>query len=387
MLSLPHLAIVIAISLGSAVATGLVGLVALRLARRASMLVQLCVVVVTAIVSVVVGILAVGEAMYVSAEDVVVSFYVAAVAAAVSIAIAIVLGRTFTRTSNRLRSMTRALGDGERLDLDPVGADSAEFATLATDLALTSRKLAQAREEVAALDASRRELVTWISHDLRTPLAGLRAMAEALEDGLAADPQRFHRQMRGQVDRLSALVDDLFELSRIHSGGLALAIQPVSLYDLVSDAVAEIGALAESRSISLKKSSSAELTVAGDPRELARVIGNLLMNAIQHSPAGSEISVSARHDGDHHVVLTVQDAGGGIPETDLSKVFQAGWRATPSRTPAELDGAVGPSAGAGLGLAIVQGIVEAHSGDISVRNVPGGCRFDVRLPRHDPVAA
>ncbi len=384
MLPLPDLAIVVAIAFACALGTGAVGLGVLRLVRRSSMLVQLCVVVVTAIVSVVVGVLAVGNAMYVSAEDVVVSFYVAGVAAAVSIAIAVVLGRTFTRTSNRLRSMTQALGDGERFDGAPASADSAEFATLASDLALTSRRLAQAREEVATLDASRRELVTWISHDLRTPLAGLRAMAEALEDGLAADPERFHRQMRVQVDHLSALVDDLFELSRIHSGNLALSIQPVSLYDLVSDAVAEIRALAESRSITLTKSSHAELTVAGDPRELARVIGNLLMNAIQHSPAGSEISVSARRDGDHHVVLTVEDAGGGIPEKDLSKVFQAGWRATPSRTPAQLDG---NSAGAGLGLAIVQGIVEAHSGDISVRNIPGGCRFDVRLPRHDSVAA
>jgi signal transduction histidine kinase len=271
------------------------------------------------------------------------------------------------------------------LDAVPGVAGSSEFASLAADLAQTSRRLAQARDEVATLDASRRELVAWISHDLRTPLAGLRAMAEALEDGLADDPQRFHRQMRSQVDHLSAMVDDLFELSRIHSGSLSLTMQPVSLYDLVSDAVAELGALAESRSITLKEASSGELTVVGDPRELARVIGNLLINAIQHSPEGSEISVTARHEGDSHVVLTVEDAGGGIPEQDLSKIFQAGWRATPSRTPEQLEG--GRSAGAGLGLAIVQGIVEAHSGEISVRNVPGGCRFDVRLPRHEPIAA
>lgn len=384
MLPLADLAIVIAISLGCAVATGLVGMLVLRLTRRASMLVQLCVVVVTAIVSVAVGMIAVGQAMYVSGEDLVVTFWVAGFAAAVSVVIAVLLGRTFTRTSNRLRTMTRALGDGEQFDHVAAATDSAEFATLASDLAVTSRKLAEAREEVATLDASRRDLVAWISHDLRTPLAGLRAMAEALEDGLAADPQRFHRQMRTQVDHLSAMVDDLFELSRIHSGSLALSMEPVSLYDLVSDAVAEIGALAESRSVTLKESSTGELTVAGDPRELARVIGNLLINAIQHSPAGSEISVTARHDGDHHVVLTVEDAGGGIPEKDLSKIFQAGWRATTSRTPGELEG---NSSGAGLGLAIVQGIVEAHSGDISVQNVPGGCRFDVRLPRHEPVAA
>jgi signal transduction histidine kinase len=384
MLPLADLGIVIAIALACAVATGLVGLGVLRLTRRSSMLVQLCVVVVTAIVSVAVGMSAVAQAMYVSAEDLVVSCYVAGVSVVVSLAVAVLLGRTFTRTSNRLRTMTKALGDGERFDGAPAGADTAELADLAAELAVTSRKLAQAREEVATLDAARRELVAWISHDLRTPLAGLRAMAEALEDGLAADPERFHRQMRVQVDHLSAMVDDLFELSRIHSGTLALSMEPVSVYDLVSDAVAEIGALAESRSVTLTKAGSDELTVVGDPRELARVIGNLLINAIQHSPAGSEISVTARHDGDHHVVLTVEDAGGGIPENDLSKIFQAGWRATPSRTPEPLEGR---TAGAGLGLAIVQGIVEAHSGDIRVQNVPGGCRFDVRLPRHEPVAA
>ncbi|TPX02375.1 HAMP domain-containing histidine kinase, partial [Schumannella luteola] len=226
--------------------------------------------------------------------------------------------------------------------------------------------------------------VAWIAHDLRTPLAGLRAMAEALEDGLASDPQRFHRQMRSQVDHLSAMVDDLFELSKIQSGTLSLSMEPVSLYDLVSDAVAELGAVAEARSIRLREASSGELTVVGDPRELARVIGNLLINAIQHSPEGSEISVTARHDGDGHVVLTVEDSGGGIPENDLSKIFQAGWRATSARTPGQLEGS---SAGAGLGLAIVQGIVEAHFGQITVQNVPGGCRFDVRLPSHTSVAA
>jgi signal transduction histidine kinase len=385
MLPLADLATVIAIALVCALIVGGAGLGMLRLTRRSSMLVQLCVVVVATILSVAAGMVAVAQQMYVSGHDLLVLIYVAAAAALVSVGVALVLGRAFTRNSDRLRSMTRALGDGKRLDAVPGVAGSSEFASLAADLAQTSRRLAQARDEVATLDASRRELVAWISHDLRTPLAGLRAMAEALEDGLADDPQRFHRQMRSQVDHLSAMVDDLFELSRIHSGSLSLTMQPVSLYDLVSDAVAELGALAESRSITLKEASSGELTVVGDPRELARVIGNLLINAIQHSPEGSEISVTARHEGDSHVVLTVEDAGGGIPEQDLSKIFQAGWRATPSRTPEQLEG--GRSAGAGLGLAIVQGIVEAHSGEISVRNVPGGCRFDVRLPRHEPIAA
>ncbi|MGK2867998.1 MAG: sensor histidine kinase [Mycobacterium sp.] len=384
MLPVSDLIQVVGIALACALGVGVVGLAILRLSRRATMLVQLIVVVVATILSVTAGMIAVAQAMYISSHDLLVLFWLAGASAVVSLGVALVLGRAFTRNSERLRLMTRDLGEGKRVDAVAASAGSAEFGALAADLELTGRRLAEAREEVAALDQSRRELVAWISHDLRTPLASLRAMAEALEDGMTDDPQRFHRQMRAQVDHLSTMVDDLFDLSKIHSGTLELAMEPVSLYDLVSDAVAELGALAASRSVTLKELGSGEPSVVGDPRELARVIGNLLINAIQHSPAGSEISVSARHDGDSHVVLTVEDAGGGIPEQDLSKIFQAGWRATPSRTPEQLEGR---SAGAGLGLAIVQGIVEAHSGEISVRNIPGGCRFDVRLPRHSPVAA
>ena len=383
MLSLTDIGLLLAIALLCATGVALFGLIALRLTRRASMLVQLCVVVFSAILSVTVGMIAAAQAMYVSAHDLSVMLYIVAISTVVSLGVALVLGRTFARRSNRLRLLAQALGTGTQLVVDEATPDNAEFTRLAADLAHTSERLLQAREEVATIDASRRELVAWISHDLRTPLAGLRAMAEALEDGMAADPQRFHHQMRSQVDHLSVMVDDLFELSKIHSGTLVLAMEPVSLYDLVSDAVSELGALAESRAITLRESRDDELTVVGDARELSRVIGNLLMNAIQHSPKGSEIVVTTRRGSRGDVVLSVEDAGGGIPDHDLSNIFQAGWRATPSRTPETL---WGQSTGAGLGLAIVQGIVEAHAGDISVRNIPGGCRFDVRLPRHNAVA-
>lgn len=384
MLTLLDLALITGIALGCAVLVGGVGLIVLRLARSSPMQVQLLVIVVSSVLSITVGMIAVSGGMYVSGHDLLVMFTVAGVSTVVSLGVALVLGRTFTRTSNRLRMLAQALGDGQRLAVDSTSGGTTEFAALAADLAATSDRLAEAREEVAAVDASRRELVAWISHDLRTPLAGLRAMAEALEDDLADDPQRFHRQMRSQVDHLSALVDDLFELSKIHSGALRLSLEPVSLYDLVSDAVAELHTLAVSRNITLRAPDHGDFTVVGDQRELARVVGNLLMNAIQHSPADSVISVSTERGDNGDVVLSVEDAGGGIPEADLPKVFLAGWRGTSSRTPEQV---WGQSTGAGLGLAIVQGIVEAHSGDISVRNVPGGCRFDVRLPQHEAAAA
>ncbi len=381
--ALSDLAAIFGIALIAALVVGAIAIVVLRLTRRASVRVQLFVIVIAAIVSVIAGMIATAQYMYVSPHDLVVTFYVAGASTIVTLGVAVILGRAFGRTSDRLRILAQTLGDGDHIEADAGAPDSVEFTALAADLAATSARLAQARDEVAAIDASRRELVAWISHDLRTPLAGLRAMAEALEDGMADDPQRFHRQMRSQVDHLSAMVDDLFELSKINSGTLTLTMEPVSLYDLVSDAVAELSALAQASNITLRGPSHEDVKVVGDPRELARVVGNLLMNAIQHSPPGSTITVNTLRGSGDDVLLTVEDAGGGIPDDDLSKVFQAGWRATASRTP---ESEWGRSSGAGLGLAIVRGIVEAHSGDITVQNVAGGCRFDVRLPRH-PVAA
>lgn len=384
MLSLVDLASITAISLACALGVGVLGLALLRLSRRSSMMFQTLVIVGASVVSVAAGMTAVAQAMYVSAHDLLVTFFVAGISAAVSIGVAIVLGRSATRSVRRIRAAATALGEGRRIEATPDGRDTTELEQLARDLAVTSGRLAEAREEVATIDASRRELMAWISHDLRTPLAGLRAMAEALEDGLADDPRRFHRQMRSQVDHLSSMVDDLFELSKIQSGTLVLTMEQLSVDDLISDALAELRPLATARSITLSSTRHEPVSMIGDARELSRVVGNLLINSIEHSPEGSVISVECSHAADGHVVLTVEDSGGGIPEQQLGKIFEAGWRASRARTPEPLWGRAG---GAGLGLAIVQGIVHAHAGEITVRNITGGCRFDVRLPAQPAVAA
>ena len=275
-MNLPDLAVIIAVSVVCAVVVGLLGLVALWLARRSTMLVRLCIVVITSILSVVTGMIAIAQAMYLSQHDLTVSFYVAAAATVSSLGVALVLGRLFARDSRQLRRLAQAIGAGEDVVLQTHPRDNSELTRLATELASTSERLAEARGEVEAIDASRRELVAWISHDLRTPLAGLRAMAEALEDGMTEDPDRFHRQMRSQVDHLSGMVDDLFELSKIHSGTLTLAREKVSLYDLVSDAVADLRFMAESRRVTLREAGGPGISVVGDPRELTRVVENLL---------------------------------------------------------------------------------------------------------------
>jgi len=364
------------LALGCAVAVGAVTLVVLRFMTRTSLVLQLCVVVLAAVLSITGGVWLAASAMLVTPEDLIVQVSVAGIAGVVSLGLAALLGRSLVRNSRQLIAAPRRIGTEEAM-VEQVRHSSNEFAALALELTATNSRLAESRAREALAENSRRELVAWISHDLRSPLAGIRAMAEALEDGMVDEPERYYVKVRSQVDRMSGMVDDLNELSRIHSGSLRLSMQQVSLYDLISDVVAELGPFAESRSISLVGDGARELTILADPRELSRVVGNLVMNSIQHSPADSPITVSARQSDDGLAVISVIDAAGGIPEKDLGRVFEAGWRASNSRTP---ETASSRSGGAGLGLAIVQGIVQAHRGRVVVQNVPGGCRFDVFLP-------
>lgn len=373
---LPDLLTIVGMALACALVVGALGLLALHLLRRRPLIAQLFVVVLTSVLSLAAGVVAVALAMYISPHDFLVVVTVTIVSAIVSVGVALLLGMRIARAGDELRRLTHAMGEGEVVDQHPSSSPSAEFEALATELAETSHRLAQAREEVQAIDASRRELVAWISHDLRSPLSGLRAMTEALEDGLAAEPARFHHQMRLQVDRLTALVDNLFELSKISSGTLVLNLEPLSLHDLVSDAAAELAAVAQAKSIVLVERTSPDHTLVGDPRELSRVVSNLLMNALEHTPTGGEVRISTVQDA-QGVTLSVLDSGSGIAEEDLQRIFDPGWRGTHARTP--VTGIAGTS-GAGLGLAIVRGIVEAHEGRISATNEPTGCRFDVRLP-------
>jgi signal transduction histidine kinase len=363
-------------AMGAATA-GLLGAVALRLLRHRSVALSLAVVGVVTIAAMLAGTLSVARAMFLSEHDLGVVTTVCAMAAVVSLGVTLVLGRQVVAGSRALTAATKAFGDGD-LFAEPAGAPTAELAELGRELAATSAKLAASRERERALESSRRELVAWISHDLRTPLAGLRAMAEALEDGIAEDPIRYHQQIRAEVDRLSGMVGDLFELSRIQAGVLALTPARMSVYDLVGDAMAGANPLAREHGVRLVGDGVEQVPIEVDGREMTRVLANLLANAIHRTPADGTVAVSARHDTESDtVVVSVTDSCGGIPVDDLPRVFDTGWRGTGART---------PPAGAGLGLAIVRGIVEAHHGRAAVHNIPGGCRFDVFLPAATPGA-
>ncbi len=231
---------------------------------------------------------------------------------------------------------------------------------------------AAARDAEREIESSRREMVAWVSHDLRTPLAGIRAMAEALEDGVAEDPQRYLRRIVADVERMSGMVDDLLALSRIQSGALALSLERTSLADLVSEGLAAAGPLASAGAVHLRGSAEGPVIAVVDPREISRALANLVVNAIRHTPPDGSVVVEA-HSEPGSSVISVSDGCGGIAPENLARVFEPGWRATGARTPV-------PGEGAGLGLAIVRGVVEAHGGQVAVGNAGSGCRFVLRLP-------
>jgi signal transduction histidine kinase len=355
---------------------GVIGGLLLWLGRRASVRWLTVGVAAVAVLAVLAGTLATAQAMFLSRHDLGVVALVATVAGLVALAFALAVGSALARWSRTLQEEARRFGDHGTFV--PGRSGPAEFAELSDELRRTSERLAQSRDREVALEQSRRELVSWVSHDLRTPLAGLRAMTEALEDGLADDPGRYHAQMRAEVERMVRMVDDLFELSRIHAGVMKLSPQPVALGDVVSEALASADSVARAQGVRLGGMVDEGVLVTADPAGLSRVVSNLLMNAIRHTPADGVVEVRGRAVPEG-VELTVTDGCGGLAPEDMQRVFDVAWQGSMARTPGSLDAPIG-GAGAGLGLAIVKGIVEAHLGQVAVANHEPGCRFLVTLP-------
>ncbi len=300
------------------------------------------------------------------------------IAGLAGLAVALVVGRRLTRASRALSSAVQGVTD-TGVYVPPQLTLPAELRNLDAELTATHERLAQARSRERALEASRRELVAWVSHDLRTPLAGLRAMAEALENQVVVDPRevsQYHSQIRREVDRLTVMIDDLFELSRIHAGALRLAKRMTGLEDLVAEVVASAEPVARSKGVRLTGAAVRGMPVYVDSAEMGRALRNLVTNAIRHTPADGGVDVLAEVQGGLACV-TVSDACGGIPPDDLPRVFDVAFRGESARTP-------GPQSGGGLGLSIARGIVEAHSGQIAVRNAGPGCQFLIRMPLARP---
>ncbi|MFC8099973.1 sensor histidine kinase [Streptomyces sp. NPDC057363] len=396
--------IIVALAALGALFAGLLAAPAVTLLRGRSVVLSMFAVAALAVVAMAAGTVAVALEMFLSGHDFRVVLIVVAVSGVFSLGAALLFGRRIAAGSRDLARAATTVG-GEPGFVAPADPPTSELAALAAALETAGSRLRAAQDRERSLDTSRRELIAWISHDLRTPLAGLRAMAEALEDGVISEPGRFHSRIRIEVDRLSGMVDDLFELSRIQARSLELALTRVSIYDLVDDALATARPLAAERGVRLVDGGVAAFPVRVDPQAITRVLGNLLVNAIRATPADGTVAVSTRIEHDQ-VVLGVEDGCGGIPEQDLPRVFDTGWRGGQARTPPSLTvgdsgttaehpaghGTTTPAAtgqrhgdsGAGLGLAIVRGIVEAHTGHATVRNTAVGCRFEILLPTTGP---
>ncbi len=219
---------------------------------------------------------------------------------------------------------------------------------------------------------ARRQLVAWASHDLRTPLASLRAMLEALEDGLA-EPDEYLPAIGEQVQTLATLVDDLFELARIDAGVLTLELRQASLRAVVESSVRALEAEARARNVRLEtRVDPAVSEVWMAPEKVERVLLNLLTNALRHTPSDASIAVVVESQ-NGCVLVAVDDSGQGLTATAARRMFERFWRGDDSRTPG--------TGGAGLGLAIAQGLVEAHGGEIWAENrTAGGARIAFTLP-------
>ena len=322
------------------------------------------------------------HAMFYASGDFRVAIVVALAAGLIAAAAAFASAHMLVRDTRTVTRAVQAVGEGRRPDVSTARM-SGDLSRLRAEVDEAARRLNEAGERERSLENSRRELIAWVSHDLRTPLAGLRAMAEALEDGLVETPERYYKQIRVDVDTLTEMVDDLFELSRIQAGALRLGTELISLDDIVSDCLAALEPLARAHQVSLVGSAHGDSVVTGDGRELNRAMTNLIVNAIRHTRDDGAVRVDVRP---HHsdpartlvdgVEVAVTDECGGIPPDELARVFDIGFRGEPARTPDP-----GVPGGAGLGLAITRGIVEAHHGTVEVTNVGSGCRFTIRLPR------
>ena len=366
----------VAIAVVGAAVAGAGGAVVLHAVRDRSTRAQAAVVALTTVAATATGATAAANAMFFSTHDYRALLVILVSAGTVGVLSALVLGDRLVAATRSLGDAVQRIGDGATAPGPPPSSGPEELAALGRQLDDMAARLDAARRRERALEASRRELVAWVSHDLRTPLAGVRAMVEALEDGVVDDPAtvaRYHRTMRREVDRLAGLVDDLFELSRIESGTLDLHLERASLTDLVSDALAGAAPVADAKGVRLGGAldgPAPELVVAVP--DVLRVLRNLLDNAIRHTPSAGRVWLEAGVQ-DGHAVVCVSDSCGGIPAGELDRVFDLAFRGDAARSPEH-------HGGAGLGLAIARGIVEAHRGDIAVANDNGGCRFTVRLP-------
>ena len=313
--------------------------------------------------------------MFASQHDLLLAIVLLVFASGIAMSVGFFLSEGLTDRIWEVGRAAERVAGGE-LDTRVVVRGRDEMAGLAAAFNDMAARLQTSEQKQREVEALRRDLIAWVGHDLRTPLTSVRAILEALSDGLVEDPQSVQRYLRtaqGDIRSLSQLIDDLFELAQIDAGGLTLDLQPNSLGDLISDTIESFTEPARRQQVAL----SGEVERGVDPvlidaPRVGRVLSNLVSNALRHTPPAGAVSLRCWREG-RLVWIEVSDTGEGIPSDVLPHVFERFYRGEKSRSRA--------TGGAGLGLAIAQGIVEAHGGTIRAEsNLGQGARFLIQFP-------
>ncbi len=314
--------------------------------------------------------------MFASPHDLMLATILLLFASGIAMSLSYFLSSAMTRRMDSLQNAAGAVAAGDlsaRVEVN--GRD--ELASLARSFNEMAAQLETGAQQQQELDVLRRDLIAWAGHDLRTPLASIRAIVEALADGVVEDresAERYLRTAQREVESLSALIDDLFELAQLDAGGLKLTREPVGISDLASDAIEGFSALANELGVRLQgHAEPGNDVVSVDGQKIERVLANLIGNALRYTPEGGTVDVQVMPGADE-VAVSVCDTGTGLDPDNLSRVFERFYRGEKSRSRA--------TGGAGLGLAIAKGLVEAHGGRIWVESTPGqGACFHFALPR------
>jgi signal transduction histidine kinase len=334
---------------------------------------QLSAAVAIAIGQMLLAVVAVGELMFVSRHDALVVSLIAVFTGVVAIVATRLLTAPMLRDVEAIRDGLVAVGDGRRdVRVTTTGRDElTELADAANAMIMRLEAEEGARD---AAEAARRSLIAAVSHDLRTPITSLQLLAEAVADDLVDDSTRhaYIERMGTHIRALSALIDDLFELSRLESGEISWSLERVSLPELVGETVAALRVQAEAKGVAVRLEVPDALAPArANPEKVQRVLFNLIQNAIRHTPADGSVTVRAE-PGQDGVEIEVADTGDGISAGDRDRVFDAFFRGGSE--------AARTSSGAGLGLAISRAIVEAHGGRIWLEDSDRGTRVRFALP-------
>jgi signal transduction histidine kinase len=315
------------------------------------------------------------QMMFASEHDLLLAIVLLVFAGGMAMVLGYFLSSTITERIHQLKSAAEKLAQGDLKTRVAVNGRD-EVAMLAVTFNQMAEQLQAAEDKQRELESLRRDLIAWVSHDLQTPLTSMRAILEALSDGVVEDPetvQRYLHTAQRDVRSLSSLIDDLFQMAQLDAGGFPLHSANASLSDLVSDTLESFTELAKQGEIALEGNVDSDVDpVRMDTQAIGRVLNNLIGNALRYTPAHGRVSVWVRRI-NSHVEVTVSDTGDGIRAEDIPHIFERFYRGEKSRN--RITG------GAGLGLAIARGIVQAHGGNIKVESKIGkGTQFTFYIP-------